>query len=123
MIEHTSIPAQDFAAMKAFYEKVLPAVGYKLNYDLPDAAGFMEGGHTSIWVSKAAKGAQLHVAFRAPSKESVHAFYDTGLAAGGSDNGAPGYRTDYSPDYYAAFLHDPEGNNIEAVWYDPDKSA
>jgi catechol 2,3-dioxygenase-like lactoylglutathione lyase family enzyme len=122
MIEHTGIPVQDFAKMKAFYETVLPTVGYTLNYDMEDAAGFMEGGHTSIWVSTAERGAKLHVAFRAKDKKQVDEFHKAGLDAGGTDNGAPGYRSDYSPDYYAAFIHDPEGNNIEAVWYDPDKS-
>jgi catechol 2,3-dioxygenase-like lactoylglutathione lyase family enzyme len=90
---------------------------------MEDAAGFMEGGHTSIWISKAERGAKLHVAFRAKDKEQVEAFHKAGLDAGGTDNGAPGYRTDYSPDYYAAFIHDPEDNNIEAVWYDPEKST
>jgi catechol 2,3-dioxygenase-like lactoylglutathione lyase family enzyme len=123
MIEHAGIPVRDFGKMKAFYEAVLPTVGYTLKYDMEDAAGFMEGGHTSIWVSAAAHGAKLHVAFRAKDKEQVEAFHKAGLKAGGSDNGAPGYRAEYSPDYHAAFIHDPEGNNIEAVWYDPDKRA
>lgn len=121
MIEHTGIPVKDFKGAKAFYLAVLPKVGYKLNYDFTDACGFMEGGHTSIWIAKAARGAKLHVAFRAKNKTQVQAFHAAGLKAGGKDNGKPGYRPDYSPDYYAAFILDPEGNNIEAVWYDPKK--
>jgi len=82
-----------------------------------EAAGFMEGGHTSLWITKKKKVEPIHVAFRAESKEAVGAFYEAGLEAGGKDNGAPGFRTDYGDDYYAAFIFDPDGNNIEACFF------
>lgn len=77
----------------------------------------MEGGHTSFWIAQVEKMAPTHVAFHAESKEAVQKFYDAGLAAGGKDNGKPGFRLNYSPDYYAAFVYDPDGNNIEACYF------
>ena len=62
-----------------------------------------------------------HVAFEAKNKEQVDSFYKEALRAGGKDNGAPGYRVDYWPGYYAAFVHDTDGNNVEAVWFDYSK--
>jgi catechol 2,3-dioxygenase-like lactoylglutathione lyase family enzyme len=57
----------------------------------------------------------FHVAFRTPERPAVHAFHEAGLAAGGRDNGGPGLREQYAPTYYAAFVHDPDGHNVEAV--------
>jgi predicted lactoylglutathione lyase len=120
MIEHASIPVKDVAKAKAFYAAALAPLGYKLNMEFEDAAGFMESGHTSFWIGAAKKPQPTHIAFRAPGKEAVDEFHKAALAAGAEDNGAPGYR-DYSPGYYAAFVHDADGNNIEAVWFDPEK--
>jgi predicted lactoylglutathione lyase len=86
-----------------------------------DSAGFNDGKNTDFWISKEKTVVPMHVAFQAKSREQVEAFHKAALAAGGKDNGGPGYR-DYSPGYYAAFVLDPDGNNIEAVWYDPIKS-
>lgn len=118
MIEHTGISVRDAKKAKAFYAAALRPLGYKVKYDFSDAAGFMEGGHTSFWIGKTAKFAPMHVAFRAKSKKAVRDFYAAALKAGGKDNGAPGPRPDYSPDYWAAFVLDLDGNNIEAVYYD-----
>jgi catechol 2,3-dioxygenase-like lactoylglutathione lyase family enzyme len=120
MIEHASIPVKDLAKAKAFYAAALAPLGYKLHMDFDDAAGFMEGGHTSFWIGENDKPQATHIAFRAPSKEAVDEFHKVALAAGAEDNGAPGYR-DYSPGYYAAFVRDADGNNVEAVWFDPEK--
>lgn len=117
MIEHISLPVSDVAVSRAFYRKALGPLGYTLNMDFDDAAGFMEGGHTSFWVVKNEVSTKLHVAFRAKNKKTVHAFYEAALGAGAKDNGAPGPRTEYSPDYYAAFVLDPDGHNMEAVCY------
>lgn len=117
MIEHTGIPVKNFRKSKAFYQRALKPLGYRIRYAFSDACGFMEGGHTSFWVSQSARRVPLHVAFRAKSKKAVHEFYEAALKAGGKDNGAPGYRSEYSPDYYAAFVHDLDGHNIEAVCY------
>ncbi|MDB5237920.1 MAG: putative lactoylglutathione lyase [Candidatus Kaiserbacteria bacterium] len=121
MIEHTGVQVKDVDSAKEFYQKVLGTLGYKMNMDMGDAAGFMEGGHTSFWIGKDASPKGIHVAFRAESKEAVDTFYSVAISAGGTDNGAPGYRTDYSPGYYAAFILDADKNNIEAVWFDPSK--
>ena len=118
MIEHTSIPVSDAKKAKVFYEQALAPLGYEMSYDWGEAYGFAEGGHTSFVIGEAEMVVPTHLAFRAESKEAVDNFDKGALAAGGKDNGAPGYR-DYSPGYYAAFIHDIDGNNIEAVWYDP----
>ena len=120
MIEHVSIPVSSVNKAKVFYRKALAPVGYKLTQEYEEAAGFMAGGHTSFWIRKEKKVVPTHIAFRARDKKSVAAFHKASLAAGGKDNGKPGYR-DYSAGYYAAFVHDADGNNIEAVWFDPIK--
>ena len=124
MIAHTGLPVSNFKKSKEFYTKVLKTVGYELEMDFEDACGYKEGGHTSFWIGKEEDViVPLHVAFEAKDAESVQAFYETALAEGGKDNGAPGYRTEYWPGYYAAFIHDPDGHNIEAVWYDYQKAG
>lgn len=123
MIEHISLAVRDYNKAKEFYSKALAPLGYVLNMDMPKykAAGFMEGGHTSFWINQKANSQKGHVAFSGKDKEAVENFYKAALGAGGKDNGAPGYRKDYSPGYYAAFVHDADGNNIEAVWFDPER--
>lgn len=121
MIAHTGVSVKDYKKAKEFYKKTLAALGYKIQYDYSKykAAGFMQGGQTDFWISESKKMAPMHVAFRAKSKKQVQDFYAAALKAGAKDNGAPGYRKDYSPGYYAAFVYDSAKNNIEAVWYDP----
>ena len=120
MIEHVSVPVSDVGKAKEFYTKALAPLGYELRYDWGEAAGFTEGGHTSFIIGEAKGAVPTHIAFRAGSKETVDAFYNAAIGAGAKDNGAPGYRKDYSPGYFAAFVHDADGNNVEAVWYDPE---
>lgn len=120
MIEHTVLPVEDIKKAKAFYTAALEPLGYKPSMDFEEAVGFMEGGHTSFLIARGPHAEKAHVAFGAHSKEEIRAFHKAALEAGGTDNGAPGPRKDYSPDYYAAFIHDPEGNNIEAVYFDPE---
>ncbi|MEK7631071.1 MAG: VOC family protein [Patescibacteria group bacterium] len=122
MIAHTGLPVSDYKKAKEFYIKALAPLGYENNMEYGEAAGFIEGGHTSFWIGKNPKGVvPLHVAFEAKNKEQVDEFYKVALAAGAADNGAPGYRTEYWPGYYAAFVHDADGHNIEVVWYDYSK--
>jgi catechol 2,3-dioxygenase-like lactoylglutathione lyase family enzyme len=106
---------------KNFYTKALAAIGYSLISDYPEynVAGFGEGGKADFWITADASKQEDHVAFAAKDKASVDAFHKAGLEAGGADNGAPGYRKDYSPGYYAAFVKDPDGHNIEVVFHDP----
>jgi catechol 2,3-dioxygenase-like lactoylglutathione lyase family enzyme len=122
MIAHTSLTVSDYKKSKAFYVKALQALGYHNNMEFDEAAGFNDGTNTDFWIAKQGSITPTHVAFQAASMQQVQAFYQDALAAGGRDNGAPGYR-EYSPGYYAAFVYDPDGNNIEAVWYDPSKAG
>jgi predicted lactoylglutathione lyase len=121
MIAHTSLPVSDYKKSKAFFIKALAPLGYSNNMEYEDSAGFNDGKNTDFWISKEKSVVRTHVAFEAKNGEQVSAFYKAALAAGAKDNGGPGYR-DYSPGYYAAFVLDPDGNNIEAVWYDYSKS-
>ena len=118
MIAHVSLPVSDYKKAKKFYSQVLKPVGYKQNMEYGEAAGFMEGGNTSFWISKQKKMAPGHIAFEAKNKKAVDAFHTEALKAGAKDNGKPGYRTDYWPGYYAAFILDADGHNVEAVFYD-----
>lgn len=121
MIHHTSVAVTDYTKGKVFYTSLLAPLGYTVGKDVSDykAVGFKDdAGMQDFWLGESPKGGTVHVAFAAKSKEMVEAFHAAGLAAGGTDNGGPGYRDMYSPKYYAAFIHDPDGNNIEAVWMD-----
>ena len=123
MIDHASAAVSDLEKSKPLYTAMLAPLGYELKMDLPDygAAGYGTGDRSDFWLGKKEGATDVHVAFIANSKEEVDAFHAAGLAAGGEDNGAPGYRTDYAPGYYAAFIHDFDKNNIEAVFRDPSK--
>jgi predicted lactoylglutathione lyase len=119
MIAHASLPVSEYQKAKAFYIAALKPLGYTNNMEYGEAAGFNDGKNTDFWIATNAKGViPSHVAFEAKNKEEVEAFYQAALAAGATDNGAPGYRNEYWPGYYAAFVHDSDGHNIEAVWYD-----
>lgn len=122
MIAHTMLSVADCEHAKTFYGKALAPLGYKKNMDVGDAAGFNDGKNTDFWIAQRETVSPSHVAFEARSREEVEAFYKAALAAGGKDNGGPGYRTEYWPGYYAAFAFDPDGNNIEAVWYDYERA-
>ena len=117
MIAHTHLHVSDYAKSKSFYATVLATLGYENNMEVGEAAGFFDGKNTDFWVLHQPV-VPTHVAFEAKSREEVDAFYKAALDAGATDNGAPGYREDYWPGYYAAFVIDPDGHNIEAVWYD-----
>jgi catechol 2,3-dioxygenase-like lactoylglutathione lyase family enzyme len=121
MIAHTSLPVSDYPKSKAFYSKALAPLGYSNNMEYGEAAGFNDGKNTDFWISHESVVVPLHVAFEARNREAVQAFHEAALAAGAENNGNPGYR-DYSPGYYAAFVLDPDGHNIEAVWYDSSKA-
>jgi predicted lactoylglutathione lyase len=120
MIAHTGLQVSDYKKSKDFYLRVLEPLGYKNNMEFGEAAGFNDGKNTDFWVNQSDRVIPTHLAFEAKSAGEVKAFHTAALAAGGKDNGGPGYR-DYSPGYYAAFAYDPDGHNIEAVWYDPGK--
>ena len=121
MIAHTSIPVSNYKKSKEFFLKVLKPLGYKNNMEYGEAAGFFDGKNTDFWISKKAKVVPGHVAFAAKNKKEVDAFYKAALKAGAKVNGSPGYRTDYWPGYYAAFVYDADKHNIEVVWFDYSK--
>ena len=120
MIAHTSVTVSEYEASKELYMSMLAPLGYALQTDLEEykVAGFEEGGKADFWLSEKENAGGVHVAFMAASKEAVDAFHAAALASGAADNGAPGIRKEYSPGYYAAFVHDFDNNNIEAVWID-----
>lgn len=122
MIDHLTLHVKDIDTSKEFYSKALAPLGYAQTSEMPEykVTGYGVEGKSDIWlVGDAAGTPPGHVAFVAHDADSVDAFYDAAIAAGGKDNGAPGYRKDYSPGYYAAFVYDPDGHNIEVVFHDP----
>ena len=124
MIDHVGFAVADAERSRAFYEAALAPLGLKLVMSVPAeengsggaAHGFGTEGDPFFWVGDNERvGEGTHVAFRVDSRAEVDAFHAAALAAGGRDNGAPGLRPRYGPNYYAAFVFDPDGANIEAV--------
>jgi catechol 2,3-dioxygenase-like lactoylglutathione lyase family enzyme len=115
MFDHVEIPTADIALAKAFYRYVLAELGYDEITDHGAWCGFGRDGSVPFAVFSAESVARNHLAFAASDRAAVDRFYRAALSAGGRDNGAPGLRPDYSPTYYAAFVLDPDGNNVEAV--------
>lgn len=117
MFDHIGLKVKDLAASVRFYEAALAPLGFVLCSRDETTAGFGPKDEPALWLyaDKKAKPAATHVAFRAKAREAVDGFHAKGLASGGTDNGKPGLRADYSPTYYAAFVTDPDGNNVEAV--------
>ena len=118
-IDHLTIGVSDLERSRAFYEAALAPLGMthtQTSGVLPQEVEFgTESEHPFAISTAYPSGAPVHVAFGADSVEQVRAFYEAALAAGGSDNGAPGARPEYSPGYYGAFVLDPDGHNVEAV--------
>jgi catechol 2,3-dioxygenase-like lactoylglutathione lyase family enzyme len=116
MYDHIGLKVKDLDASVRFYSAVLAELGYVLASHDASGAGLGPKGAPALWLAAdGTKHSAVHVAFAAKSRAAVEAFHRAGLKAHGRDNGAPGIRTDYSPTYYAAFLTDPDGNNVEAV--------
>lgn len=117
MFNHIGLKVKDIDASVHFYTASLTPLGYEITSQDETVAAFTHADGSSLWLYADARLAHslLHIAFSALERRAVDAFHRQGLRARGRDNGAPGVRQDYSPDYYAAFLFDPDGNNIEAV--------
>ena len=115
MIDHFNLPVSNLELSGKFYESVLKELGYTLLVRDGDAIGFGNENWAFGVVQENVPFAQVHLAFKATSPDAVRAFYHTALDLGARDNGAPGYREQYGPSYYSAFVHDPDGHNIEAV--------
>lgn len=126
MLDHIGILVSDFARSKAFYERALAPLGYaalmsvtKAESGRADFVGFGVPPKPDFWIGSGAPNQPaIHVAFRASNRATVDAFYAAAIAAGGRDNGAPGLRPHYHPNYYGAFVLDPDGHNIEAVCHE-----
>jgi catechol 2,3-dioxygenase-like lactoylglutathione lyase family enzyme len=121
MLNHVSIGVASLSKAKAFYDAILSALGYQCLSQDANSLGY--GDNTAeFWVLKAANPVPeentsgLHICFTAPTRDGVNRFHAAGLRHGGHDNGQPGPRPDYGPDYYAAFLKDPDGYRIEAYY-------
>jgi catechol 2,3-dioxygenase-like lactoylglutathione lyase family enzyme len=117
MYDHIGLKVKDIDASVRFYRAALAALGHVLSSQDDSGAGFGPPGEPALWLYavKGTAGPGTHVALRAPDRAAVDRFHQQGLAAGGRDHGPPGIRADYGPTYYAAFLVDPDGNNVEAV--------
>jgi catechol 2,3-dioxygenase-like lactoylglutathione lyase family enzyme len=119
MFNHVSVGTRDLERAARFYDAALGALGYRRT--MSESFGCAWGLQwPEFWATlptdgEAGAGNGTHIAFIAASREAVDAFHAAALEAGGSDDGAPGLRPDYTPDYYAAFVRDPDGNKIEAV--------
>jgi catechol 2,3-dioxygenase-like lactoylglutathione lyase family enzyme len=111
------LKVKDIGASVRFYSAVLGPLGHEVSSQDESSAGLGPKGEPALWLyaTKGGAAAGTHVAFLASTRAAVDKFHAAGLKAGGRDNGAPGLRADYSPKYYAAFLIDPDGNNVEAV--------
>ena len=116
MLDHISLSVSDAAKVRAFYAKALAPLGYKLVSEYAGGFGISADGGSTIWAAEGpAQKPIAHLAFQAKDRKQVDAFHKAALSAGGRDNGKPGLREHYSPTYYAAFVLDPDGNNVEAV--------
>jgi catechol 2,3-dioxygenase-like lactoylglutathione lyase family enzyme len=121
MIDHITANVSDFEPAKRFYEHALAPLGYSLQMEFESAAGFGTGeGIPDFWIGSSPERGATHVALRAPDRASVDKFYEAAIAAGGQDNGPPGLRPNYHETYYAAYVHDADRNNIEAVSHRPE---
>ncbi|HXF98019.1 MAG TPA: VOC family protein [Gaiellaceae bacterium] len=119
MIDHAAVNVSDLEAAKAFYAKALAPLGYSLAFEQGGFLGFGDAQGPSFGVVRRDPVGGAHVAFRCDDHASVDAFFEAATAAGGQDNGPPGYRPHYHENYYAAFVKDADGNNIEAVCQAP----
>jgi catechol 2,3-dioxygenase-like lactoylglutathione lyase family enzyme len=115
MIDHVSVRVSDFARSKAFYAEALRPLGYEVVMEFDSVAGLGAQGKPDFWIAEGKPRAPIHVAFASPDRATVDAFHEAALAAGAKDNGPPGLRPHYHEQYYGAFVHDPDGNNVEAV--------
>ena len=126
MIDHIGLKVVDLARSKAFYAKALAPIGYEVVMELgPEldlgyiGVGFGKGGKPDFWIGEGQKSGPLHVAFGVKTRAEVDAFHRAAIDAGARDNGAPGVREHYHPDYYGAFVIDLDGNNLEVVCHKP----
>ncbi len=121
IIDHIGLAVSDYKRSKEFFSKALAPLGIELVMEVQGWAGFGKGGKPELWLGEHAERQKpMHIAFLAENRRQVKAFYEAALAAGAKDNGAPGIREIYHPNYYGAFVIGPDGHNIEAVCHAPE---
>ena len=125
MLDHIGLEVISYDASKVFYKTVLAPLGYDVVEETHGFCGFGPPGKPLFWVhelvgDRSSEAAPIHVAFAAVGRAAVDAFYAAAIEIGARDNGAPGLREIYHPNYYGAFVFDPDGNNIEAVCHRPE---
>ena len=119
MIDHTGIRVSDIERSKRFFTEALAPLGYRVLREHPISGIGFGKERPDFWIKQGTPGPRVHVAFSAEEREVVDAFYQAALAAGGRDDGPPGVRMEYNPNYYGAFVLDPDGHSIEAVCRKP----
>jgi catechol 2,3-dioxygenase-like lactoylglutathione lyase family enzyme len=121
MFDHLGLHVRDLAKSSRFFEAALAPLGYVVGARDAESVSFGPPGAPALYLyqGKGSASAGTHLALTAKERSSVKQFHERGLSAGGTDNGAPGVRADYAANYYAAFLIDPDGNNVEAVCFSP----
>lgn len=121
MLDHIGLDVSDTQKAKAFYLAALKPLGYEIFMEWEKWVGFGVNGKPDLWLKEGETTKPgIHVAFRANNRQLVDDFYQAALMAGGTDNGAPGIREIYHPNYYGAFVLDPDGHNIEVVCHEPE---
>jgi catechol 2,3-dioxygenase-like lactoylglutathione lyase family enzyme len=121
MFDHVGFPVRDLAVSRTFYVTALAPLGIGVVVDQPEVVAFGKAGRAQFWLGgRGAAPSGVHLAFSAANRAEVRAFYDAAIAADGKDNGAPGLRPQYHPNYYGAFVLDPDGHNVEAVCRNPE---
>jgi catechol 2,3-dioxygenase-like lactoylglutathione lyase family enzyme len=119
MFDHVSLKVANFAKSLAFYRAALGPLGYEAQHvdEAGKSAGFGPKGRVRLWIAEGTTHGSTHLAFESPDRAAVSRFYEAALRSKGKDNGKPGLRPDYADNYYAAFVLDPDGNNVEAITY------
>jgi catechol 2,3-dioxygenase-like lactoylglutathione lyase family enzyme len=120
LVDHIHLHAKDLATTKLFYKAIATALGLEKSFIEFDNHFIFD--ELFVDGDRKAPETHIHLAFQAADRDTVERFYEAGLAAGGRDNGAPGERP-YHPGYFSAYLLDPDGNNIEAVFHGPSKRS
>ncbi len=123
MLDHLGVNVSDLERSKAFYETALEPLGYSFFGQFENAIGFQRDNKPNFWIREAAETAPAHFAFYTKERATVDAFHEAATKAGGTDNGGPGVREIYHPNYYGAFVLDPDGHNVEAVCHRPAEDA
>jgi len=121
IIDHIGLGVGDYEESKLFFRRALAPLGIELVAEVHGWAGFGKGGKPEFWFGvDGQKQKPMHIAFNADNRDQVRAFHAAALAAGGTDNGPPGIREIYHPNYFGAFVLGPDGHNVEAVCHRPE---